>query len=73
MSLVRRKREEAGLTQTEVAKRAHMTGSKLSKIESGALKLKVDDVLVLARALGCKPSELIPDLEEEPASAPCAP
>ncbi len=67
MSLVKRIREQAGLSQAEVAKRANMTASKLSKIENGFLKLKVDDVLLLARALGCKPSELIPDIEcDEP-------
>ena len=65
MSLVKRRREQAGLSQAELAKRAHMTASKLSKIENGHLKLKEADILTFARLLGCKTSDLLPDIEEE--------
>jgi transcriptional regulator with XRE-family HTH domain len=67
MSPVKLRRQQAGMSQAELAKRAHMTASKLSKIENGTLKLKVDDLLTFARVLGCKPCELIRELEEEEA------
>ena len=66
MSLLTKKRKEAGLSMTDCAQRADMDLSKLSRLEHGHLKLKVNDVLVLARAIGCKPSELIPDLDDDP-------
>ena len=75
MSLVRLRRLKLGMSQTELAKRAHMTASKLSKIENGHLKLKEDDILAFARVLGCKTSDLLRDVEEEPEGdlAPTAP
>lgn len=63
MSLLRTKREEAGLTLAELAARAQMIPSKLSRIERSILQLKVDDVLILAPVLGCDPGELLPKLE----------
>ena len=65
MSLVQTMREKAKLSAVDVATRANISPSKLSKIEHGKLKLKVDEVARLARALGCKPSELIPALDDE--------
>ena len=68
-------REAAGLTMTECAKRAGMDLSKLSRLEHGHLKLKVDDVVTLARVLGCNVEDLIlaihePDIsQEEPTHA----
>jgi transcriptional regulator with XRE-family HTH domain len=41
MSLVKEKREEAGLTMSEVARRAEMRLTKLWKIEHGELRLLV--------------------------------
>jgi transcriptional regulator with XRE-family HTH domain len=64
MSLVREQREKCGLTMTELAELAGMTLSKLSRIEGGHRFLKVNDVLLLAQALKCQPSELIPLLPE---------
>ena len=65
MSLVQTIREKAKLSAVDVATRAKISPSKLSKIEHGKLKLKVDEVARLARALGCQPSELIPVLDDE--------
>ena len=65
MSLLTKKRKEAGLSMTECAQRAGMDLSKLSRLEHGHLKLKVNDVLILSRAIGCQPSELIPALDDE--------
>ncbi len=68
MSLVKLRRQQAGMSQAELAKHAHMTASKLSKIENGHLKLKVTDVLLLARVLGCDPGELMPKVADLPAN-----
>lgn len=66
MSPLRAKREQAGLTLTELATRAHMELSKLSRIERGILKLKVEDLQILARVLGCDTGEIMPKLADEP-------
>ena len=65
MSLIQRQREAAGMTMTEAAKRANMSLSRFWKLEHGLLKLKVDEVAFLARALYCKPSDLIPTIEDD--------
>ena len=70
MSLITKKREDADLSMTECAERAGMDLSKLSRLEHGQLKLKVDDLMRLARAIGCKPSELLPDLDPDDAHGP---
>jgi len=64
MSLVRTKREELGISMTELAKRTGFSLVKLSRIENDRRKLKVDDVAILAYALKCKTGDLIPDREE---------
>lgn len=69
MSLLTKKREEAGLSMTELAARAKMDLSKLSRLEHGHLKLKADDIVTLARAIGCKPGALLPDLDDDLAHA----
>lgn len=68
MSLVKAKREEAGLTMSEVARRANMRLTKLWKIEHGERRLFADEVARLARAIGCDKADLIPDVEEEEAA-----
>lgn len=67
MTLVTLKRKEAGLTMSEVARRANMLLTKLWKIEHGERRLTAEDIPVLARAIGCAPSDLIPSLDDSPA------
>ena len=62
-SLVKACREAAGLTMSEVARRSGLSISKLSKIEHGTHRLKVDDVPRLADAIGCDVRALIPKLD----------
>lgn len=61
-SALRRIRLKVGMTMTELAARTAMDLSKISRIENGHLRLKVDDVLILAKALGCEPVDLLPSL-----------
>ena len=65
MTPLQRKREEAGLKLTELASRAQYDPTILSKIEHGKRRMSVDDVMRLARAIGCHPSDLLPDIEYE--------
>ncbi len=60
MSPLRVKREQAGLTLRELARRADMVPERLSRLERGLQKLTVDDVLRLAFELGCELSEIMP-------------
>lgn len=64
MSLITQKREAAGLTMTECARRAGIDLGKLSRIERGIMPLKVPDIARLARALGCETKDLVPSLKE---------
>ena len=64
MSLVTAKREEAGLSMAEVARRINWVHTKLWKIEHGERRLLAEEVPVLARAIGCDPSDLLPSLAE---------
>lgn len=68
MSLVKTKREEAGLSIAEAARRAGMLTTKLWKIEHGERRLTVEDCARLAIAFGCQPQELIPTFPEK---GPC--
>ncbi|MEV4419029.1 XRE family transcriptional regulator [Patulibacter sp. NPDC049589] len=57
-------RTERGLTLAEAARRAGMDPSSLSRLESGARRLTLDHLPVLARALGVT----VDDLLESPAA-----
>ena len=56
---VRRRRLIARLQQAELAERAQISPSHVSKIEAGAKSASVDVLHRLAEALGCKVEELI--------------
>lgn len=56
ISLIRAEREKRDLSLADLAAQVGMSPSMLSRLERGQRRLKVQDVLVLALALGCKPS-----------------
>ena len=64
---VKAKREAAGLTMSELARRTNMRLTKLWKIEHGERALKARDIAILAQALGCDKGDLVPDVDEEAA------
>ena len=64
MSVVREKREKAGLGQEELARAAGISVFKLSRIELGRQPLQVPDAIELAKVLQCDPTELFPALRE---------
>ena len=59
-ALIRSKRTEAGLSMSEVARRADMLLTKLWKIEHGEYYLRAEDVPKIARAIGCDPRDILP-------------
>ena len=54
-------RERRGLSMDELAERIETTGSTISKLEKGQMKLTVEWMEKLAEALGVHPAELIDD------------
>ena len=60
MNRIRQTREEAGLTQVELARRAHMASTNLSAIERGRLVPWPKARKALAKALKTPEPELFP-------------
>ena len=50
---VKAKREEIGMTQTELAKSAHLNRSYLSELENGLTSISLERAERLARSLNC--------------------
>ena len=62
-----------GLTNREIERRLQMTPSYLSRLFGGAIELKVEHVIAIARAIGIEPAEFfalayprLPDPPSEP-------
>jgi transcriptional regulator with XRE-family HTH domain len=64
--LIREKRDALGITMTELAARIPMDLGKLSRLERGQMKTKVEDLQLIALALGCKTTDLIEDINTAP-------
>ena len=58
-ALLRETREQAGMTQTELAKRLGKPQSFVAKFEGGERRLDVVEFLEVARALGADPIRII--------------
>ncbi|WP_017221341.1 helix-turn-helix domain-containing protein [Moritella dasanensis] len=56
-------RVKKDLTQQEVASRANITPSYMSRIESGTVSTSVEKLCRIAQAMECPPGELIPIFE----------
>lgn len=61
---LRRRRVEAGLSATELARRAGCSVSHLSELESGSRNPSPPLLATLAAELNCKTADLMPDLEQ---------
>lgn len=61
---VRRWRQLRGITQSDLADRARMDNSKLSRIESCESKARAEDIERLARALSLTMPEFYGDISE---------
>jgi transcriptional regulator with XRE-family HTH domain len=58
-------RQDAGLTQIELAEELETTQSSVSKLERGALRLDVIQLRTVCKALGISLSEFVQKLEKE--------
>jgi transcriptional regulator with XRE-family HTH domain len=65
---LRRARQRRLLTQTELAEKASLTLSTLSRLENGFQQARISTVRRLALALGIDPSELLQDDEGKEAA-----
>jgi plasmid maintenance system antidote protein VapI len=63
-SLLRTHREKRGLSQADLAEKAGLRESEISRIESGERALTLTSTYVLSRALGVAPSRLIAQFEQ---------
>jgi ferric-dicitrate binding protein FerR (iron transport regulator) len=72
-SLLRARREEQGLSQADLAKRAGMRASEISEIETGARTLTLTSTYLLARALEMAASRLMSQLEKTMSRKPTVP
>ena len=61
--VLRERRKQAGLTQEKLALEAGVQRNYVSLIERGIHQPTINIIFKLAAALGCKPSELIADVE----------
>lgn len=60
---LRRRRFAAGLTLTALAERSGMNLSTLSGYENGKHSPSPRSLVRMAKALGCEPADLMPDIE----------
>ena len=63
-SLIVKARSEAGLRQDELAERAKVPQSTLSRIERGSTHLTLDQLRKIALALDIRPSHMVASAEE---------
>lgn len=61
-------RRRAALTQDQLAERAGTVRSQIVKLERGERRLTIDWMIRLARAIGCEPSDLMPEAAVAPAA-----
>jgi transcriptional regulator with XRE-family HTH domain len=54
-------REEAGLTQDQVAERVNLKRTSITNIESGRQHIALHQLFLLAAAVGKSPGDLLPD------------
>jgi transcriptional regulator with XRE-family HTH domain len=61
--MLRRAREDAGLTQREAAERVEWSQSKLIRVETGTVSVSVSDLRALMQVYGITDSAVVEDLE----------
>ena len=54
-------RVKKDLSQQEVAARANITPSYMSRIENGSISTSVEKLYRIAQAMKCQPAELLPE------------
>ena len=67
--VIRKYREDKGLSQEELAEEAGLHRTYISLVERGHRNISVDALSQIAEALGVYPSRLMSDAEKEPETA----
>lgn len=60
--LLRKKRQEIGISQEELAFRSGLHRTYVGSVERGERNLSLENIFVFAKTLGYHPRDLIPDL-----------
>ncbi len=55
-------RQAAGLTQIDLAQKLRCHQSMIARIESGERRIDVVELIVLTRAIGCNPGEILSEV-----------
>ena len=58
---VRMRRYEIGLTQEELAEKAHLHPTYVGSVERGERNIALENIIQLAKALKCSPRDLMPE------------
>lgn len=67
--ILRRLREQAGLTQDQLAEMASTSQGQIAKLEKGERRMTVDWAVKLAGVLGVEPLDLLPEVRQEAGAA----
>lgn len=65
---VKRRREELGMVQDDLAAKLHKTRGYVSRLENGKAGESVSDLIEVAKALGMKLSEMLGETDDEAAA-----
>lgn len=60
---IRRRRERLALSQEDLAFKANLHRTYIGSVERGERNLAIRNIFEVARALGCKPSDIIKAVE----------
>jgi transcriptional regulator with XRE-family HTH domain len=60
---IRARREQRGLSQAKLAEHVELTRTSISNIENGRQHLPLHGLYRFADVLGCRPHDLLPDIE----------
>jgi len=58
---VRMRRFEMEITQEELAEKADLHPTYLGSVERGERNIALENIIAIAKALGCSPKDLMPD------------
>lgn len=58
---VRMRRFEIGITQEELAEKADLHPTYVGSVERGERNIALENIIAIAKALGCSPKDLMPE------------
>lgn len=58
---VRMRRFEIGITQEDLAEKADLHPTYVGSVERGERNIAIENIIALAKALGCSPKDLMPE------------